>query len=79
MKSRVDRLAEELAGLEEVKELYVTSDPDAAIVSRVSGDRQRIPSIQDSISSDAIRARGHLRRCTGSCSPGSLNKAVHIP
>jgi Lrp/AsnC family leucine-responsive transcriptional regulator len=45
----VSRVAEELAGLEEVKELYVTSDSDAAIVSRVSGDMQRILSIQDRI------------------------------
>lgn len=45
----VSRVAEELAGLEEVKELYVTSDSDAAIISRVSGDMQRILSIQDRI------------------------------
>jgi DNA-binding Lrp family transcriptional regulator len=45
----VNRVAEELAGLEEVKELYVTSDSDAAIVSRVSGDMQRILSVQDRI------------------------------
>ncbi len=45
----VSRVAEELAGLEEVKELYVTSDSDAAIVSRVSGDMQRILSIQDQL------------------------------
>ncbi len=45
----VSRVAEELAGLEEVKELYVTSDSEAAIVSRVSGDMQRILSIQDRI------------------------------
>ncbi len=45
----VSRVAEELAGLEEVKELYVTSDSEAAIVSRVSSDMQRILSIQDRI------------------------------
>lgn len=45
----VSRVTEELAGLEEVKELYVTCDSDAAIVSRVSGDMQRILSIQDRI------------------------------
>ncbi len=45
----VSRVAEELAELEEVKELYVTSDSDAAIVSRVSGDMQRTLSIQDRI------------------------------
>ncbi len=67
----VNRVAEELAGLEEVKELCVTSDSEAAIVSRVSG-----------IFSAAIHACGHSRRNTGNCSncsPKPLNKAVHIP
>ncbi|VVB92159.1 HTH-type transcriptional regulator Ptr1 [uncultured archaeon] len=45
----VNRIAEELLGLEEVKELYVTSDSDAAIVSRIAGDLQHILSIQDRI------------------------------
>lgn len=45
----VSRIAEELRGLEEVKELYVTSDSEAAIVCRISGDMQRILSIQDRI------------------------------
>ncbi len=45
----VNRIAEELLALEEVKELYVTSDSDAAIVSRTAGDTQRILSIQDRI------------------------------
>ncbi len=45
----VGRITEELRGLEEVKELYVTSDSDAAIVSRVAGDMQRILVIQDRI------------------------------
>ncbi len=45
----VNRVAEELLGQEEVKELYVTSDSDAAIVSRIAGDTQRILSIQDRI------------------------------
>ncbi|MCX9010952.1 MAG: winged helix-turn-helix transcriptional regulator [Candidatus Methanoperedens sp.] len=45
----VSRITEELQGLEEVKELYVTSDSDAAIVSRVAGDMQRILAIQDRI------------------------------
>lgn len=45
----VSRITEELQGLEEVKELYVTADSDAAIVSRVAGDLQRILSIQDRI------------------------------
>ncbi len=45
----VSRITEELKGLEEVKELYVTSDSDAAIVSRVAGDMQRILAIQDKI------------------------------
>ncbi|MCZ7382476.1 MAG: AsnC family transcriptional regulator [Candidatus Methanoperedens sp.] len=45
----VGRITEELRGLEEVKELYVTSDSDTAIVSRVAGDMQRILTIQDRI------------------------------
>ncbi len=45
----VSRITEELRGLEEVKELYVTSDSDTAIVSRVAGDMQRILTIQDRI------------------------------
>ena len=45
----VNRIAQELMGLEEVKELYVTPDSDAAIVSRVAGDMQRILAIQDRI------------------------------
>ncbi len=45
----VNRIAEELLGLEDVKELYVTSDSDAAIISRIAGDMQRILSIQDRI------------------------------
>jgi DNA-binding Lrp family transcriptional regulator len=45
----VNRVAEELKVQDEVKELYVTSDSEAAIVSRVSGDMQRILSIQDRI------------------------------
>ncbi|NJD77712.1 MAG: AsnC family transcriptional regulator [Candidatus Methanoperedens sp.] len=45
----VNRIAQELMGLEEVKELYITSDSDAAIVSRIAGDLQHIISIQDRI------------------------------
>ncbi|HLB70253.1 MAG: winged helix-turn-helix transcriptional regulator [Candidatus Methanoperedens sp.] len=45
----VNRIAEELLGLEEVKELYVTSDSDAAIISRMAGDMHRILAIQDRI------------------------------
>ncbi|MDD5472653.1 MAG: winged helix-turn-helix transcriptional regulator [Candidatus Methanoperedens sp.] len=45
----VSRITEELRMLEEVKELYVTADSDAAIVSRVAGNMQRILSIQDRI------------------------------
>ncbi len=45
----VNKIVEELLGQEEVKELYVTSDSDAAIVSRVAGNMQRILSIQDRI------------------------------
>ncbi len=45
----VSRITEELRGLEEVKELYVTSDSDPAIVSRIAGDMQHILAIQDRI------------------------------
>ncbi len=45
----VSRITDELKGLEEVKELYVTSDSDTAIVSRVAGDMQCIIAIQDRI------------------------------
>jgi len=45
----VSRITEELQGLEEVKELYVTSDSDTAIVSRVAGDMRRILAIQERI------------------------------
>jgi Lrp/AsnC family leucine-responsive transcriptional regulator len=45
----VGRLTRELQGLDDVKELYVTSDSDAAIIGRLSGDMQRILSIQDRI------------------------------
>ena len=45
----VSRITEELRGLEEVKELYVTSDSDTAIVSRVAGDMRRILAIQERI------------------------------
>ncbi len=50
----VSRITEELRGLEEVKELYVTSDSDTAIVSRVAGDMQRILTIQDRINLDDV-------------------------
>lgn len=45
----INRIAEELLKLEEVKELYVTSDSDTAIVSRMEGDMQRLLEIQDRI------------------------------
>jgi DNA-binding Lrp family transcriptional regulator len=45
----VARITEELKGLEEVKELYVTSDSDAAIVVRAAGNMRRILAIQDRI------------------------------
>ncbi len=45
----VNRITEELSRLDEVKELYATSDSDAAIVSRISGEMQRILAIQDRI------------------------------
>ncbi|NJD53040.1 MAG: AsnC family transcriptional regulator [Candidatus Methanoperedens sp.] len=45
----VRRITEELRGIEEVKELYVTSDSDTAVVSRVAGDMRRILAIQERI------------------------------
>ncbi|MCZ7396536.1 MAG: AsnC family transcriptional regulator [Candidatus Methanoperedens sp.] len=45
----ISRITEELRGLEEVKELYVTSDSETAIVSRVAGNLQRILAIQEKI------------------------------
>ncbi|MCX9014499.1 MAG: winged helix-turn-helix transcriptional regulator [Candidatus Methanoperedens sp.] len=45
----INRVAEELMALEEVKELYVTPDSDTAIVSRIAGDMQRLLGIQDRI------------------------------
>jgi len=45
----VNRVAEELLKLDEVRDLYVTSDSEAAIVSKMSGDLQHILSIQDRI------------------------------
>ena len=45
----VSRITQELRGLEEVKELYVTSDSGTAIVSRVAGDMRRILAIQERI------------------------------
>ena len=45
----IGRITEELRGLDEVKELYVTSDSDTAIVSRVAGDMRRILAIQERI------------------------------
>ncbi len=45
----VSRIAEDLGRLDEVKELYVTSDSDAAIVSRISGEMARLLTIQDRI------------------------------
>lgn len=45
----VNRIAGELLKLEEIKELYITSDSDAAIVSRIAGDMQHILAIQDRI------------------------------
>ncbi|MDD5617225.1 MAG: AsnC family transcriptional regulator [Candidatus Methanoperedens sp.] len=45
----VSRITEDLRGIEEVKELYITSDSDTAIVSRVAGDFRRILTIQEKI------------------------------
>ncbi len=43
----INRISEELKVLDEVKELYMTSDSDAAIVSRISGEMHRILAIPD--------------------------------
>ena len=45
----VEKIAEELRGIEEVKELYITPDSDAAIVCMISGDMQRLLTVQDRI------------------------------
>ncbi|HEY9206125.1 MAG TPA: winged helix-turn-helix transcriptional regulator [Candidatus Methanoperedens sp.] len=45
----VNTIAEMLKGLDEVTELYVTTDSDAAIIARLSGNMQRLLSIQDRI------------------------------
>lgn len=45
----INRVAEELMALEEVKELYVTPDSDTAIVARIAGDMQRLLEIRDRI------------------------------
>lgn len=50
----VSRITDELQALEEVKELYLTSDSDTAIVSRVAGDMQRILAIQERINLEDI-------------------------
>jgi Lrp/AsnC family leucine-responsive transcriptional regulator len=47
--SAVSRIAKELLELEEVKELYMTSDSDTGIISRIAGDMQHILAIQDRI------------------------------
>ncbi|MCZ7399210.1 MAG: winged helix-turn-helix transcriptional regulator [Candidatus Methanoperedens sp.] len=47
--SAINRIAKELLEMEEVKELYVTSDSDTAIISRIAGDMQHIQAIQDRI------------------------------
>ena len=45
--SAVSRIAKEILELEEVKELYMTTDSDTAIVSRIAGDMRHILAIQD--------------------------------
>src|SRR5574337_1201993 len=45
----VNIIAEELLKLEEIKELYIPSVSEAAIVSRSAGDMQHILAIQDRI------------------------------
>lgn len=45
----VNSIVKELGKLDIVRELYVTSDSDVAIVSRVSGKMQELLSVQDSI------------------------------
>ncbi len=45
----VNTLAEGLKKLDEVTELYITPDSEAAIISRLSGDIQRLLTIQERI------------------------------
>ena len=45
----VNQIAEELLRLEEVTELYVTSDSEVAIISRISGNLHSLLTIQDRI------------------------------
>ena len=45
----VSRLSRELCELDEIKELYITSDSDVAIVARLVGDIRDILAIQDRI------------------------------
>jgi DNA-binding Lrp family transcriptional regulator len=45
----VSSVSEELIGLDEVRELYQTSDSEAAIVCRISGNVQNLFTIQDRI------------------------------
>ncbi len=45
----VNRIAQELMEQEEVKELFITSDSETSIISRLAGDMQLILSIQDRI------------------------------
>ncbi len=43
----VSRITGELRQLEEIKELYITSDSETAIISRVAGDMRQILAIQE--------------------------------
>ncbi len=47
--SSVDRIASQLAGLEEAVEVYTTPDSETAIVCKLQGNEKSITSIQDKI------------------------------
>jgi len=50
----VNGIVEELGKLDIVRELYVTSDSDVAVVSRISGEMQELLSIQDRINLSGV-------------------------
>ncbi len=54
--NEINRVAEEFQKLEEVKELYVTSDSSIAIVCRVSGDMQQLLSIREKIDLKGVKS-----------------------
>lgn len=71
----MSRIAEELGRLDEVKELYVTSDSDATIVSRISGEMARLLTVQDRINLTDVRVipiKSAIRNTNLSLAPSSI-------